>query len=127
MFRGINFLYVADFFRLNPKMLQRYLLNFVLVFLFAFAQIGVAAHEISHITNAEQHSQQQGSKSKNTVAEQCAQCLSYAKVATGLGAEAIALPSVNIDVLADTVYCSSFSSTLLCAYGARAPPRTISI
>ncbi|MEK9939523.1 MAG: hypothetical protein VW548_00890, partial [Methylotenera sp.] len=104
-------------------MLQRYLLNFVLIFLFAFAQIGVAAHEISHITNAEQHSQQQDGKSKNTVAEQCAQCLSYAKVASGLGSEAIALPSDSAEVVADTVYFSSFSSTLLCAYGARAPPQ----
>ncbi len=108
-------------------MLQRYLLNFVLIFLFAFAQIGVAAHEISHITNAEQHGQQQDGKSKNTVAEQCAQCLSYAKVANALGSESIALPSVKAVSADDTVYFSSFSSSLLCAYGARAPPQTISI
>lgn len=108
-------------------MLQRYLLNFVLIFLFAFAQIGVAAHEISHITNGEQHSQQQDSKSKNTVAEQCAQCLSYAKVASGLTTDTISLPNISADLSADTAYASSFTSTLLCAYGARAPPLTISI
>ena len=108
-------------------MLQRYLLNFVLIFLFAFAQIGVAAHEISHITNGEQHTEHQQSKSKNTVAEQCAQCLSYAKVASGLATDTISLPTISVDFKADTVYASSFTSDLVCAYGARAPPQTTSI
>lgn len=108
-------------------MLQRYLLNFVLIFLFAFAQIGVAAHEISHITHGDQHTQQQESKSKSTVAEQCAQCLSYAKVANGLASETVTLASVDANLTADTVYFSSFSSILVCAYGARAPPQTTSI
>lgn len=108
-------------------MLQRYLLNFVLIFLFAFAQIGVAAHEISHITNGDQHTQHQQGKSKNTAAEQCAQCLSYAKVASGLASESLNLPNISVDFTADTVYVSSFTSTLLCAYGARAPPQTTSI
>lgn len=108
-------------------MLQRYLLNFVLIFLFAFAQIGVAAHEISHLTNGDQHTQQQDSKSKNTVAEQCAQCLSYAKVASGLASPTFNLPIISAGTVADSVYFSSFNSTLVCAYGARAPPQTTSI
>jgi len=108
-------------------MLQRYLLNFVLIFLFAFAQIGVAAHEISHIINGDQHTEQQQSKSKNTVAEQCAQCLSYAKVASGLATDSLTVPTISVDVKADTVYASNFISTLLCAYGARAPPQITSI
>lgn len=107
-------------------MLQRYLINFALIFLFAFAQIGVAAHEISHLSNKDQHSQQD-SKSKNTVAEQCAQCLSYAKVASGLQPTAFNLPVVQAESTAITSYFSNFESTLCCAYGARAPPQTKSI
>lgn len=108
-------------------MLQRYLLNFVLIFLFAFAQIGVAAHEISHITHGDQHTQQQESKTKSTVAEQCAQCLSYAKVANGLTSQTVTLASIDAVLTADAVYFSNFSSTSVCAYGARAPPQTTSI
>jgi len=107
-------------------MLQRYLINFALIFLFAFAQMGVVAHEISHLNNNDQHSQQD-SKSKNTVAEQCAQCLSYAKVASGLQPTAFNLPVVQADSAAITSYFSNFKSTLSCAYGARAPPQTLSI
>jgi len=108
-------------------MLQRYILNFALIFLFAFAQIGVAAHEISHLSNSDQHTQQQDNKSKNTVAEQCAQCLSYAKVASGLATDTVVLPAISADLIADTVYFSNFASTLVCAYGARAPPQITSI
>ena len=107
-------------------MLQRYLINFALIFLFAFAQIGVAAHEISHLSNQNQHSQQD-SKSKNTLAEQCAQCLSYAKVASGLQPTAFNVPVVQAQSAAITSYFSNFESTLCCAYGARAPPQTKSI
>jgi len=108
-------------------MLQRYLLNFVLIFLFAFAQIGVAAHEISHIIDGDQHTEHPQSKSKNTAEEQCAQCLSYAKVASGLATDSLSLPSISVDFKADTVYDLSFTSILVCAYGARAPPQTTSI
>lgn len=107
-------------------MLQRYLINFALIFLFAFAQMGVAAHEISHLSNNDQHTQQD-SKSKNTVAEQCAQCLSYAKVASGLQPTAFNLPVVQAESTAINSYFSNFTSTLSCAYGARAPPQYISI
>lgn len=108
-------------------MLQRYILNFVLIFLFAFAQIGVAAHEISHLSNDDQHTQQQNSKSKNTVAEQCAQCLSYAKVANGLVSQTVTLVPIHFELEADNTYFSSFTSSPQHAYGARAPPLTTGI
>jgi len=38
-------------------MLQRFAIHLTLALLFAFTQIGVATHEISHITNGSQHSQ----------------------------------------------------------------------
>lgn len=107
-------------------MLQRYLINFALIFLFAFAQTGVVAHEISHLSNTDQHSPQH-SKSKSTVAEQCAQCLSYAKVASGLQPTSFSLPVVQAQSTAAVSYFSNFKSTLSHAYGARAPPQTISL
>lgn len=108
-------------------MLQRCILNFVLIFLFAFTQIGVAAHEISHLNKGDQHTQQQNSNSKNTVAEQCAQCLSYAKVADGLVSQTITFAAIHSKPSADSTYFSSFNSSPQRAYGARAPPLTTSI
>lgn len=108
-------------------MLKRYLIHIALIFLFAFAQIGVAAHEISHLSGNDQHSQQTSSKSKNTIAEQCAQCLSYAKVANGLISKAITLAAIHFELEADGTYFSNFTSSPLRAYGARSPPLTTSI
>lgn len=109
-------------------MLQRYALHFALIFLFAFAQIGVAAHEISHFTDTNQHSQQDPkTQSKQSVAEQCAQCLSYAKVASGLGLSVFEFPAIVPHPVAICSPSFSFQSAILSAYAARAPPQIISI
>jgi hypothetical protein len=39
-------------------MLKRYAVHFALIVLFAFTQIGLAAHEINHANEFKQHSQQ---------------------------------------------------------------------
>lgn len=109
-------------------MLQRYVIHFALVFLFAFTQIGVVTHEISHVTDTYQHSQQdQKSQSKQTIAEQCAQCLNYAKVASGLELSVFKIPAI---ISAPNALCCqnvSFESSFISAYAARAPPQIISI
>jgi len=109
-------------------MLQRYVIHFALVFLFAFTQMGVATHEISHLTDTSQHSQQDPkSQSKQTVAEQCAQCLSYAKIASGLELSTFEIPIISANPIAVCSHQSSFQSFFTCAYAARAPPQIISI
>lgn len=109
-------------------MLQRYVIHFALVFLFAFTQIGVATHEISHLTDASQHSQQDTkSQSKQAAAEQCSQCISYAKVANGLQLSAFEIPVISAGSTAAVNYFSNFKALTSSAYSARAPPQIASI
>lgn len=109
-------------------MLQRYIIHLALVFLFAFTQMGVATHEISHITDPGQHSQQdQKSQSKQSVAEQCAQCLNYAKVASGLESADFEIPAIQAASIEIGIQGSDFQSAVTSAYAARAPPQIISI
>lgn len=109
-------------------MLQRYVIHFALVFLFAFTQMGVATHEISHLTDANQHTRQDSkSQPKHNAAEQCSQCISYAKVASGLQLSAFTIPVIAADSTAITSQFVSFQSTFTSAYSARAPPQITSI
>jgi hypothetical protein len=109
-------------------MLKRYIIHFALIFLFAFTQMGVAAHEIGHLTDKNQHSQQDPkSQSKHTTAEQCEQCISYAKIAGGLALSAFEIPVISADLTIVTDYFLSFQSAFTSAYAARAPPQIISI
>ncbi|MDP2152774.1 MAG: hypothetical protein Q8J66_03835 [Methylotenera sp.] len=109
-------------------MLQRLFIHLTLILLFAFTQIGVATHEISHITDSTKHSQSdENSQQKNTVAEQCAQCISYAKIASGL-LPAILTAPINQTSLASTLsLLVSFQQYSSSPYAARAPPQITSI
>lgn len=104
-------------------MFKRFVANFALIFLFAFAQIGAITHEIGHFSDFTKQHQQD----KNTHGEQCKQCISFAKVAGGLQAQTFVLPIVNASFIATSSYHFSFQSHLNTAYAARAPPQTISI
>ncbi len=109
-------------------MLQLYMIHFALIFLFAFTQMGVATHEISHLTDTSQHSQQDPkSQSKQGVAEQCAKCISYAKVASGLELSSFEIPVISADLTTVSNHFLSFESAFTSAYSARAPPQIISI
>jgi|GEM_PF-245423 len=109
-------------------MLQRYVIHFALIFLFAFTQVGVAAHEISHLNDKHQHSQSDPqSQSKHTPAEQCSQCISYAKVASGLALADFVIPEINAGTTSVPAYFFSPLTRTTTAYTARAPPQTASI
>ncbi len=109
-------------------MLQRFAIHLALVFLFALTQIGVATHEISHILDAEKHGQQeQESQYKHTTAEQCEQCISYAKIASGLQLPAFAIAAIKTSPIVIICQSVSFSSRYFTAYSARAPPQITSI
>lgn len=104
------------------------MIHLALIFLFAFTQTGVAAHEISHFSDQNQHSQQDPkSTSKQSVADQCEQCLHYAKVASGLAISSFAIPLL---CFSDAQISSSpirFTTFLSLAFAARAPPQILSI
>ncbi len=104
-------------------MLQRLAIHVALIFLFAFTQMGVLTHEISHFTDTSKHSQQD----KNTPAEQCEQCISYAKVASGLQLSAFVIPAIAAGFTAIPSHHFSFQSHPSTAYAARAPPQITSI
>lgn len=102
------------------NMFKRFLLNFALIFLFAFAQIGAVSHEISHFEDYAKHSQHD----KNTHNEQCAQCISFAKIAGGIASQGFTLPLISASFFGAIGYQLSHSSYLHTAYAARAPPLT---
>nr|WP_294839629.1 hypothetical protein [uncultured Methylotenera sp.] len=109
-------------------MLQRLIVHLSLVLLFALTQIGVATHEISHITNGTQHSQPvEKSQQKNTVAEQCAQCLSYAKIASGVLTTLTIIPISQPELIATSSAHISVQHHANSPYSARAPPQIASI
>lgn len=103
-------------------MLRRFTVHLALVLLFAFTQIGVATHEIRHVTEGAKHSQDD----KQNLAEQCDQCLSYAKVANGLTLGSFVIPAACLDVAPTTKTSANFHSPVVTAYFARAPPQKVS-
>jgi hypothetical protein len=103
-------------------MLQRFAIYFTLIFLFAFTQIGAAAHEVSHLSDYSKHQQQD----KNSNNEQCAQCLGFAQMAGGLQSQPFVIPSNNAHFEATSSYYFNAQTSLLTAYTARAPPQIIS-
>lgn len=108
-------------------MLQRYVIHFALAFLFAFTQIGVATHEISHLADSSQQDTKSQSKQTTTTAEQCEQCISYAKVANALQLPAFAIPAIRSEAIAATSHFSDAEPVFSHPYSARAPPQIISI
>lgn len=103
-------------------MIQRVAIHLALVFLFALTQMGIATHEISHVTQAAKHSQQD----KNTAAEHCEQCISYAKVASGLPLSAFNMPALTAGLTLIINHCVSDEADTPFAYAARGPPQKIS-
>ncbi len=105
-------------------MFKRFALNFVLIFLFAFAQIGTAAHEISHIDDLNKHNQPKHSQDdKNTHKGHCEQCLSYAQVASGLQSQPFTFHFATAEFSTVTFQQASYSLFNYTAYAARAPPQ----
>ena len=104
-------------------MLERFILHFALVFLFAFTQLGIATHEISHLNEFNKHSQQD----KKAPAEPCSKCLSYSQVASSLQSQAFTLPNIEAGFTPTSSYYFNTQSSLQTAYAARAPPQIASI
>lgn len=104
---------------LSIAMLKRFGLHIALIFLFAFAQIGVVTHEVSHLEDFTKHNQQD----QNTHSEQCDQCISFAKIASGLQSKAFTFHFAPVQFSTVAFTQAGFSSPTHAAYAARAPPQ----
>ncbi len=105
-------------------MLKRYAVHFALIVLFAFTQIGLSTHEISHVNELSQHSQQQH---KKAATEPCAQCLSYAQVSGAIVPDGLSLAHFEASFSLQTAKLFNTPGKPLSAYAARAPPKKISV
>ncbi len=106
-------------------MLHRLFIHFSLVVLFAFTQMGIATHEISHFSDLIQHSQpdSKSKQDKQTANHQCEQCISHVNVESGL-AECAFVFAVNQSVSVPVIEPRfSFFNLPNRAYSARAPPQ----
>lgn len=109
-------------------MFKRFSIHVVLIFLFAFAQIGAVTHEISHVEDLTKHSQQNqnnldpSKQNQNTHSEQCAQCISFAKIAGGLVTQSFVFPTLQTSFIVSTQLSTQPSPNPHTAYAARAPP-----
>ena len=99
-------------------MLQRFILHLSLVMLFALTQMGVAMHEISHLNDVNQHSEQD----KSAPNHQCEQCIGHADLSNGLAFNTYDFAIIRSDSIAIISETSHFAHTQLHSYSARAPP-----
>ena len=99
-------------------MLQRLFVHLSLVLLFALTQMNVATHEISHLDDFTQHSQQD----KNTPNHQCEQCIGHADIANGMPSLAFNFAIIHSTSIVAVDSRSQFLTTYHQPYSARAPP-----
>ncbi|MES2547089.1 MAG: hypothetical protein V4575_05235 [Pseudomonadota bacterium] len=107
-------------------MLHRFFVHFSLVVLFAFTQMGVATHEISHFSDLIQHTQQDSKSKQDQQApnHKCEQCLGHANAASGLAASNFVFAAHQSVSLPVTDCYFSYLHLPYRAYSARAPPQT---
>ncbi|WP_229008742.1 hypothetical protein [Methylophilus sp. Leaf408] len=100
-------------------MLKRFYTYVLISVLFAFTQIGMAAHEISHLNDLSNQSQ---SDHQHTGGEPCTLCLGLSVIAGGMPPTAFICPVIACDkphyILTSSTAVQSFTKV----YAARAPP-----
>lgn len=98
--------------------MQRLFIHFSLIVLFAFTQIGMTAHQISHYADhQEQHHQDPSSHE-----DQCGQCITYNHLADADIAHTFWLDSTQTKPVFSSVASASHYASTLSYYAARAPP-----
>lgn len=104
-------------------MLQRVFIHLSFILLFAFTQMGVVTHEISHLNQPAQQTQ----PDKNSATETCGQCIAYAQAASGVPSANFIIPSSEAQFHLATVYVAHLATALTPSYSARAPPASLII
>ncbi len=100
-------------------MLKRFYTYVLISLLFAFTQIGIAAHEISHLTDLSNQSQPDH---QHTGGEPCTLCLGLSVIAGGMPATAFVTPVIACDKPHYISTSSSVVQSFTKVYAARAPP-----
>ena len=103
------------------SMFSRVFIQLGLVLIFAFTQIGVLTHEISHIKELTQQSEH-SNPDKNTAKEQCGQCIGSVQVTSGLPTQAFEFHLNQAQYQLTKPYIAYLASVLVASYSARAPP-----
>lgn len=101
-------------------MLQRTFIHLSLILLFAFTQMGVATHEISHLTET----QKQHQEDKSHQQSQCEQCLVISHAANAPLAYSFVFVSIPIRQFYFAELTAVSASRTATPYSARAPPST---
>ena len=101
-------------------MLHRMIIHLSLIILFAFTQIGVVTHEISHLSESEQHQEDQHNHSS-----ECKQCLSDNHASEANLARAFSFEISPAEYTFAATALSSNSTATWFFYSARAPPTSL--
>jgi hypothetical protein len=99
-------------------MLKQFILNLMLLSLFAITQIGIVTHEISHFNDYEK----QNHTDQNVAADQCGQCLAGEQSADGVTTPILLIPASEGAFHFATSTAARLASRLTPTYSARAPP-----
>lgn len=99
-------------------MLKRAFTHLSLVLLFAFTQMGVVTHAISHIGDNHSHQKQEQNNTEN----QCGQCLSLSHVENANLTPIFDFELTPSDNTFAVSTLPSFTSSATTFYSARAPP-----
>ncbi|MEZ0209545.1 MAG: DUF2946 family protein [Methylophilus sp.] len=100
-------------------MLKRFYTYVLISMLFAFTQIGIAAHEISHLNDFSNQSQ---SDHQHAGGEPCTLCLGLSVIAGGMPSTAFVLPAIAGDKPDYILITSTSVQSFTRIYAARAPP-----
>ena len=103
------------------SMFSRVFIQLGLVLIFAFTQIGVLTHEISHINELTEQSDH-SNPDKNKAKEQCGQCIGSAQVTSSLPTQAFEFHLNQAQYQLTKPYVAYLASVLVASYSARAPP-----
>ncbi len=100
-------------------MLQRIFVHLSLILLFAFTQIGIVTHDVSHFIEHDYQSQQD----KNSNENQCEQCIGFAHAADNHSTPKFVFTIVSApNIFALSKDIGLFANTSF-FYSARAPPQ----
>jgi hypothetical protein len=102
-------------------MLQRLFLNLVLFFVFALVQIGAVTHEISHLSEHAQQTQDSNPDNKSST-DQCGQCIASAQSVSGLPSQPLTVYGNQGEFQFSAPHVAYLASVLIAPYSARAPP-----
>ena len=107
-------------------MIQRRLLSFVFILLFAFAQQQALVHPYVHLVSEEESSSQQNNSTSNKQSpvhsEICEKCIALAGITSAVGSQAHILLVSPATFERTTEFTQPLFSTTYFPYHSRAPP-----